>query len=149
MGDALTVALMERRDFQPENFARFHPGGSLGRRLLRKVSDEMESGDLPFVSNDTLLIDALNIMTASNLGLCLVGRSDALEGVVTDGDLRRAVGRYRSRIFDIPVSEIVSRECKTVNSWASVGDAYEMMDIYRVNALVVLEEGAVVGVLTK
>lgn len=109
----------------------------------------MDSENLPFVSNDTLLIDALNIMSASNLGLCLVGRKEKLEGVLTDGDLRRAIERFRERIFSIPVSDIFTRECKTVSPDASVGHAYEMMESCKVNALVVMEGGVVVGVVGK
>lgn len=91
LGDALAVALMKARDFKPEDFAKFHPGGSLGRKLLCKVSDCMITENLPFVSTDATLADCLLAMTASKSGVALVGDSANLEGIITDGDIRRAL----------------------------------------------------------
>jgi arabinose-5-phosphate isomerase len=91
MGDALTVALMEQRNFQPEDFARFHPGGSLGRRLLTSVKDVMRSEDLPVVTRDTLVRDCLFIMTNSRTGMAIVVEDHHIIGILTDGDLRRAL----------------------------------------------------------
>lgn len=90
LGDALAVALMKARDFKAEDFAKFHPGGSLGRKLLCKVEDVMTSSNLPFVNKDASLSDCLLAMTASKTGVALVGAACALEGVITDGDIRRA-----------------------------------------------------------
>ena len=89
MGDALAVTLMRARKFQPENFAKFHPGGSLGRRLLHRVEDEMQCDSLPFVSKDAGILDLIRTMTVSGLGLCVI--EDKERGVITDGDIRRAI----------------------------------------------------------
>lgn len=91
LGDALAVALMKARDFKPEDFAKFHPGGSLGRKLLCKVGDCMNTENLPFVSTDATLADCLLAMTASKSGVALVGDPDKLQGIITDGDIRRAL----------------------------------------------------------
>jgi len=93
MGDALAVALMEIRKFQPEDFARFHPGGSLGRKLLVKVKDMMRTDALPFVSEDITFTELLLRMSEGRLGMVIVGSADIVKGVVTDGDLRRALMR--------------------------------------------------------
>lgn len=91
MGDALAVALMECRDFQPQDFARYHPGGSLGRKLLVKVKDLMRTDNLPFIQSDASFTDLVLKMSEGRLGLVIVGKADHIEGLVTDGDLRRAL----------------------------------------------------------
>jgi arabinose-5-phosphate isomerase len=93
MGDALAVALMEARDFQQEDFARFHPGGSLGRKLLVRVKDLMRTDSLPFINKDASFTDLLLRMSAGRLGMVIVGTPEYAEGIITDGDLRRALMR--------------------------------------------------------
>jgi arabinose-5-phosphate isomerase len=93
MGDALAIALMEARGFQPEDFARFHPGGSLGRKLLVKVKDLMRTDKLPFVSEQTSFTELLLRMSEGRLGMVIVGDNLQVIGIVTDGDLRRALVR--------------------------------------------------------
>jgi arabinose-5-phosphate isomerase len=93
MGDALAVALMEARQFMPEDFARFHPGGSLGRKLLVKVKDMMRTDALPFIHEDSTFTELLLRMSEGRLGMVIVGNPRYVQGVVTDGDLRRALMR--------------------------------------------------------
>lgn len=93
MGDALAVALMESRQFQHEDFARFHPGGNLGHKLLTKVKDRMRTDNLPFIRHDASFTELLLRMSEGRLGLVIVGDENYMEGVVTDGDLRRALLR--------------------------------------------------------
>lgn len=93
MGDAIAVALMEARQFQPEDFARFHPGGSLGRKLLMRVKDVMRTDSLPFVADNISFTDLLLRMSEGRLGMVIVGNAENIQGVVTDGDLRRALMR--------------------------------------------------------
>lgn len=93
MGDALAIALMEARQFQHEDFARFHPGGSLGRKLLVKVKDLMRKENLPFIDKDASFTEMLLCMSEGKLGMVIVGTADRVEGIVTDGDLRRALLR--------------------------------------------------------
>jgi arabinose-5-phosphate isomerase len=93
MGDALAVALMEARQFQHEDFARFHPGGSLGRKLVVKVKDLMRRENLPFIDRNASFTELLLRMSEGKLGLVIVGNADRMEGIITDGDLRRALVR--------------------------------------------------------
>ncbi len=92
MGDALAIALMEKRGFKVEDFAATHPGGALGKRLLTRVSDQMITENLPFVDGSESMSSAIVTMTEGRLGIALVGTPDHLEGIITDGDLRRAIG---------------------------------------------------------
>ncbi|MDB4926450.1 SIS domain-containing protein [Mucilaginibacter sp.] len=91
MGDALAIALMESRNFQEEDFARFHPGGSLGRKLLTRIKDLMRVDNLPFIQKDASFTDVLLSMSEGKLGMVIVGNKDHIEGIITDGDLRRAL----------------------------------------------------------
>ena len=91
MGDALAVALMEQRGFKIEDFARFHPGGSLGRKLLAKVKDLMRTDDMPFISLEATFTDVLMRMSTGRLGMVIVGDAGRVDGIITDGDLRRAL----------------------------------------------------------
>ncbi len=109
MGDALAVALMEARQFQHEDFARFHPGGSLGRKLLVKVKDLMRRDNLPYINKNASFTEMLLCMSEGKLGLVIVGNSDRIEGVVTDGDLRRALVRNPD------TSQLVISEMMTAN----------------------------------
>jgi arabinose-5-phosphate isomerase len=93
MGDALAVALMESRQFQQEDFARFHPGGSLGRKLLIRVKDLMRTDNLPFINEDSSFTELLLRMSEGRLGMVIVGDASHVKGIVTDGDLRRALIR--------------------------------------------------------
>src|ERR1700759_3450502 len=93
MGEALAVALMEARQFQHEDFARFHPGGSLGRKLLIKVKDLMRSDNLPFIDKNASFTELLLRMSEGKLGMVIVGNAELAEGIITDGDLRRALMR--------------------------------------------------------
>ena len=91
LGDALAVSLMELKNFKQEDFALTHPGGSLGRRLLSSVKDEMKQNNLPFIDQNSIVQDVLVRMTEGRLGLALVGTKEELKGVITDGDIRRAL----------------------------------------------------------
>jgi len=93
MGDALAVALMEAREFKEEDFARFHPGGRLGHKLLAKVKDLMRTDNLPFIKKDADFTELLLSMSEGRLGMVIVGEADNFEGIITDGDLRRALLR--------------------------------------------------------
>src|ERR1700743_1569149 len=109
MGDALAVALMEARQFQHEDFARFHPGGSLGRKLLVKIKDLMRRDNLPYIDKNASFTEMLLCMSEGKLGLVIVGNADRIEGVVTDGDLRRALVRNPD------TSQLVISEMMTAN----------------------------------
>ena len=150
MGDALAVALMKARDFQPQDFARFHPGGSLGRRLLQRVRDEMRSDDLPFVSLDASAEAVLDTMTRGRLGIALVGddRQAAL-GIITDGDLRRAIQTHRTGFFGITAAEMMTPSPITIGVDGNMQTAIELMARHQITLLVVVDGRRVVGVVQK
>jgi arabinose-5-phosphate isomerase len=149
MGDALTVALMKQRNFKPENFARFHPGGSLGRRLLSKISDEMLTTDLPFIDAQTSIIDVIHTMTKGQIGLALLKEDKKVIGIVTDGDLRRAMEVHQKNIFDLTVNDIVTLSPLSIIPDARVQSGIEMMEKSKVNSLIVQNEHEFFGVFKK
>jgi arabinose-5-phosphate isomerase len=149
MGDALTVALMKARNFRPENFARFHPGGSLGRRLLGTVSDEMLTRNLPIIEKNTQLIDVINTISVGKLGLAIVIENNVILGVVTDGDLRRAIEKFEQSVFDLNASDICSSSAVSISPISSIQLAYELMEEKGINSLLVTEDSVLIGVLKK
>jgi arabinose-5-phosphate isomerase len=149
MGDALTVALMKCRDFMPENFARFHPGGSLGRRLLNKVEDEMIHVDLPLVNFNTAIVDVIQTMTNSTFGVAVVVEENKLRGIITDGDLRRAINRGAESAFKMIAKELYTPDPLTIQAGSSMQFAFELMESKSVTTLIVLNNDKVVGIVKK
>jgi arabinose-5-phosphate isomerase len=150
MGDALSVALMEARVFKPENFARFHPGGSLGRKLLHSVQDEMNTEQLPITFNTSSIMDVISVITSGQLGLAVVtNTSNKVVGVITDGDLRRALEKNSDNFFLMQAQHIMSLDPMSVNATALVAEAIDIMDENNINRLLVLEENSLVGILKK
>ena len=147
MGDALAVTLMKARDFQPENFARFHPGGSLGRRLLSRVENEMVSENLPFIGGDAGIFDLIQTISRGALGICIVNGNEV--GIVTDGDLRRAFETHGGSIFNKSVKDIMTRQPAAVAVGTRMEDALILMDNLKVTTLLVTKEKSIVGVLKK
>jgi arabinose-5-phosphate isomerase len=147
MGDALAVSLIKRRGFRPCDFAKFHPGGSLGRRLLCRVKDAMRDNDLPIVSPNDTVGDSLVTMTQGRLGLVLVMHGDRLVGLVTDGDLRRAMQRHPD-LLTVPVSDIMTTNPVTIDEDVLLADAHQRMSQLKLKALVVVNgEAKVTGVV--
>ena len=136
MGDAISVALMNARGFKSEDFAMFHPGGSLGRKLLTKVRDIMHVNDLPIVSSKTNFKDLIECMTSGKLGVCLVCDNGSLSGIITDGDLRRAL---RNGNFECMARDIMTNAPKTIDENSKVSEAEEIMLKYKIKELVVLD----------
>jgi arabinose-5-phosphate isomerase len=148
MGDALAVTLMKARGFRPENFARLHPGGSLGRRLLSRVEDEMVRRDLPFVTEETRTIEVLQTMTHGRLGVAVVRRAVGW-GVITDGDIRRAIETFGDTLFSRVAADMMSADPTMVPVGTRVEDALMLMDERQINALLVFDGDDVVGVFKK
>ena len=144
MGDAIAVALMKARGFKPENFAMFHPGGSLGRKLLTQVKDIMVSKELPIVNLETNFKDLITEMTSKRLGVCLVLDNGRLVGIITDGDLRRALMDDK---FDSNAAEIMTKQQKTIQSDAMATQAESLMMESKIKELVVMEGEKVVGIV--
>ncbi|HED6632252.1 TPA: KpsF/GutQ family sugar-phosphate isomerase [Campylobacter coli] len=147
MGDALAAALMRARNFRPDDFALFHPGGSLGRKLLTRVSDLMVSKNLPIVHPDAEFNDLVDVMTSGKLGLCLVLENEKLVGIITDGDLRRALKANDKPRFDFKAQEIMSVNPKLVDADAMASEAEEIMLKYKIKEIVVSKEDKVVGII--
>ncbi|MBX1536648.1 KpsF/GutQ family sugar-phosphate isomerase [Campylobacter jejuni] len=147
MGDALAAALMKARNFKPDDFALFHPGGSLGRRLLTKVKDLMVSSNLPIVHPDTEFNDLVDVMTSGKLGLCVVLENEKLVGIITDGDLRRALKARDKLRFDFKAKEIMSTNPKVVDADAMASEAEEIMLKYKIKEIIVGKEEKVVGII--
>ncbi len=141
MGDALAIALLEARGFSAEDFAFSHPGGSLGRRLLLKVSDLMHTGaDIPCVSSDTPINKALLEVTRKRLGMTAVTDSDGcLCGLFTDGDLRRTLDRDID-LKHTPISDVMTPNCTTVAAGILAAEALQVMQSRQINALLVVDE---------
>jgi len=149
MGDALAVALLEARDFTEEDFARSHPGGSLGRRLLIHVKDIMHAGEaIPMVGHNATLTDALMEMTDKTLGMTAVIDDDKkLLGIFTDGDLRRTFDQNID-IRNAMVKEVFRKGCVTVKPHMLAAEALQLMQKKMINALLVVDENdTLVGAL--
>lgn len=140
MGDALAIALLEARGFTAEDFAFSHPGGTLGRKLLLKVSDVMQSGDeLPIVAPATVMADALFEISSKGLGMTtVIDDSGALLGVFTDGDLRRALDA-KTDLNSTAIAELMSTNVKTVTSDMLAAEALRIMEENKISSLAVVE----------
>jgi arabinose-5-phosphate isomerase len=147
MGDALAVSLIHARDFKARDFAKLHPGGSLGRRLLTRVRDVMNKGTLPVATPDQNVRETLLTMTRGRHGIVLVMEGNVLKGVVTDGDLRRALQKFDD-VLDVPLWRIMTTTPKTIREDALLSEAEERMLRAKIKTLVVTNDrGEVTGVV--
>lgn len=148
MGDALAIALMYERGFKEEDFARFHPGGSLGRRLLTKVGDVMRRENLPVVPPTMKLSDVIIVISDARMGVAVITKDDKIRGLVTDGDVRRAMQKYGNEFFDLSVDRIMTRTPKLIRETDRVTDAEEIMQRNKIHSLIVTdEEERLVGIV--
>ncbi|WP_114938093.1 KpsF/GutQ family sugar-phosphate isomerase [Mucilaginibacter endophyticus] len=147
MGDALAIALMESRNFKQHDFARFHPGGSLGRKLLVKVKDLMRTDKLPFINEDASFMDLLLRMSEGRLGMVMVGDASRIRGVVTDGDLRRALLKHPDTTT-LSIPEIMTVNPVIIDEEEFVGYAEQLMLEKKITTLLVgfPEERSISGV---
>ena len=139
MGDALAIALMRARGFQPEDFAATHPGGKLGQRLLTRVRDRAFTDNLPFVDADQPMSEVIVRMTEGRLGLALVGTADKLEGIITDGDLRRLMVEGHD-LAATRAGAVMNTKPLTIEADVMMAEAEEKMLEARVQCLVVLDK---------
>ena len=148
MGDALAVALMEVRHLEPRVFAQFHPGGVLGKRLLTTAEDVMISHDLPVIDKDMNLGDAIILVSKGKLGLGVSTENDKVIGLITDGDIRRAMEKWREKFFDKKVKDIMTTTPKSVLPSTKITEIQRIMHQYKVHTvLVVNEENKLLGVV--
>lgn len=150
MGDALAIALLEARGFTAEDFARSHPAGSLGRRLLLRISDIMHVGEgVPRVGREASISDALVEMTRKGLGMtAIVDDQGRLLGVFTDGDLRRTLDDEQIDLRSTPVTTVMTAHPRTIGPERLAVEAARMMEAHKINALLVIDEsGTLLGAL--
>lgn len=137
MGDALACALMEARNFRERDFARFHPGGSLGRRLLVHAQDVMRTEDLPIVQPHMKLGEAIIKVSNGKLGLAVAVSEGKIVGIITDGDVRRATERLQERFFNVLVSDIMTKTPVCVNPQMKVSEIIRLMNERQIHAVLV------------
>ena len=140
MGDALACALMVARNFQASDFAQFHPGGTLGKRLLTKASEVMLSEELPTVPPSMRLGEAVIHVSRGRLGLVVVMQDDIIQGIVTDGDVRRAMERSQANFFNLTVADIMSRQPKIVSPAARISEIEALMHANKIHSVLVADD---------
>ena len=140
MGDALACVLIELRHFKAQDFAMFHPGGLLGKKLVTKVKDVMYTEHLPIIPPEMKLIDALISISNGHLGLGVVMHEERILGIITDGDIRRAVEGSKENVFNISVSEAMTKTPKTINPEAKLTQIQYMFHKYKIHSLLVVDK---------
>lgn len=142
MGDALAVALMRVRDFKPRDFAQFHPGGELGKRLLTTAYDVMRTDDMPVVPPTMHLGEAIIHVSKCKLGLAVAVVDDKIVGLITDGDIRRAMEKWQAEFFDRTVSDIMTRTPKVVSPQTKISDIQNIMNKYKIHSVLVVDDNS-------
>lgn len=148
MGDALAIALMEVRNFRPQDFAQFHPGGELGKRLLTTAQDVMHKDNLPVITPEMHLGEAIILVSKGKLGLGIAEVDGKIVGLITDGDIRRAMEKWKAEFFDKTVSDIMTRTPKIVSPHTKITEIQKIMNKYKVHSvLVVSDDNQLLGVV--
>lgn len=150
MGDAIAVALLTKNGFREEDFAFFHPGGSLGKKLFVKVRDLMHQGDaLPVISPDKSMAAAVIEISSKRLGIVIVvDAANKLLGIITDGDLRRGLEKWGKALFDMRAGEVMTKDPKTINGDELAAKALSIMETYSITSLTVPDkEGKAEGII--
>ena len=148
MGDALAIALMQERDFRPQDFAHFHPGGELGKRLLTTAADVMRATDLPVFSPLLNLGQAIMMVSEGKLGLGVAEIDGHIAGIITDGDIRRAIERWQADFFNHTVSDIMTRSPKTVGPQTKITEIQQIMQQHKIHSVLVVDgESHLLGVV--
>lgn len=147
LGDALTVALIHARNFKPIDFAKFHPGGSLGRRLLCRVKDQMQTR-LPVAAPNLSFTDCLTVMNEGRMGVALVMENNQLQGIITDGDVRRALTKNGANTLNKTAQELMTHNPKTINQNEFLSHAETFMKEKKIHSLVAVDDNnQVVGLI--
>jgi arabinose-5-phosphate isomerase len=140
MGDALAVALMIVRDFKPKDFAQFHPGGELGKRLLTTAAEVMRTDDLPIIPQDMHLGEAIIHVSKGKLGLGVSLSENKVAGIITDGDIRRAMEKWQEKFFDKTVYDIMTHDPKTVLPNTTITEIQKIMHKYKIHTVLVVDK---------
>ncbi len=148
LGDALACALMEARNFKASDFAQYHPGGTLGKRLLTKAHDVMRTEELPVISPTMKLGEAVIHMSNGRLGLCVATENDKVAGIITDGDIRRAMENSQDSFFSLTVSDIMTRTPKSVAPETKITEIEKILHQYKIHSVLVVDtENHLLGVV--
>jgi len=148
MGDAIAITLMKLRDFKDENFAKFHPGGSLGRRLITTVDTLMKKHNLPICNPKTSIKDIIHKITDGKCGLVVVIKNRTIKGIITDGDIRRAMEQKESKFFNLKAKDIMSRNPQTIYKNEKLIEADKIMKKSKINSLIVVNKSdKLVGII--
>ena len=148
MGDALAVALMEKRNFQPKDFAQFHPGGELGKRLLTTAQDVMLSENMPVITPEMNLGEAVIAVSRGKLGLGVAETDGIIAGLITDGDIRRAMEKWQAEFFNKTVADIMTTKPKTVAPTAKISEIQQIMNKHKIHTVLVVDkENHLLGVV--
>jgi arabinose-5-phosphate isomerase len=140
MGDAIAVALMKLRDFKDEHFAKFHPGGSLGRRLLTKIENVMKKDNLPIITKDANVKEIIHKITDGKCGLVVIIEENKIIGIITDGDIRRVMESQEENFFNLIAKDIMSISPKQINKDEKLVIASEIMSNNKINSLLVVDD---------
>lgn len=140
LGDALACCLEEARGFKASDFARFHPGGALGKQLLTKACDVMIKDNLPTTSPDMKLGEAVILVSRGRLGICIAIEDRRVIGIVTDGDIRRAMENSQNRFFELTVRDIMTQNPKTVTKDTRIADIDRMMNQHKIHCVLVVDD---------
>ena len=140
MGDALAVTLMKLRDFKEENFAKFHPGGSLGRRLLTTVGDVMKKKNLPIISFQAAIKEVIQKISEGKLGLVVIIDNNKITGIITDGDIRRTMESREKDFFNLKAEDLMSNHPKLIYESDKLISASNIMSQHKINSLLVVNE---------
>ena len=148
LGDALSISLMRAKGFKRENFARLHPGGSLGRKLLTTVQDIMQQENLPLITENDSFIDTLSSISHSKLGCAFVtNEKSELLGIITDGDVRRAFSEHRSDINTKKAADLMTKTPLVISKTEKIIEAERVMTEKKITVLPVVENGTIVGAI--
>lgn len=148
MGDALAIALMQMRHFKANDFAKFHPGGSIGHKLVTRVRDVMYTDNFPIISPQTRLSDAIIDISRGKLGLGVVMQDEHVIGIITDGDIRRAVEGARENFFTLTAADAMTRNPKTIGPDAKLTQIQQMFRTHKIHSLLVLnDEQRLIGIV--
>ncbi|MCH5178066.1 MAG: KpsF/GutQ family sugar-phosphate isomerase [Prevotellaceae bacterium] len=140
MGDAIACCLVKARGFRETDFAQFHPGGMLGKRLLTKASDVMHTQELPIVSLTTPLPEAVTIISQGRLGICIAIDNEQICGIITDGDIRRAMQHSKAEFFSLKVEDIMTRAPKIVPPTMKIAEIDRILNNNKIHCVLVADE---------
>ena len=146
LGDALAVCLMEMRNFKSEDFAVYHPGGALGKKLLLRVADMLDSSRKPFVNQDSSIKNVIVEISEKRLGVAAVLEDEKVVGIITDGDIRRMLNKTET-ITGLTAKDIMTVNPKTIKSTDMVVDALNILEDFSITQLVVVDNGEYKGVI--